>query len=227
MKKVVAMVLCCFFAFCSFSLVNAETASRQNSEINSISQTALIELNEDTIIQAKNEAASLKKYHNYLNRIGYYLYERKFDPLSHGMRNVESQEIALITPYSFAKYLYFIEGASFKEPNPSYIQKILNKNDIVYIAIDSNDTDFGRRYGFLSAPKITNVVLKINNKIYQPLEVNVPSVYGLWQFNNVQLFAFPIELFKESNTPFEILFADSWTEQSSFKITKKKLSGYK
>lgn len=190
-------------------------------------KTSLIILDTNYIIQSKNEAPKLKNFNNFLNQIGYHLWRRGFSPLSHGLNNVEDQEIALITPYSFSKYLYFINGASFKEPNPMHIQNILNKNDIIYIAIYSPRTNFGIRHGFLPAPRITNVVLKINNKIYQPVESNALSIFNSSSFNNMQLFAFPIELFHQDNTPFKILLADSWTEQAAYEVTSKKLNKWK
>lgn len=190
-------------------------------------KTSLVVLDARSILQSKSDAPNLKKFNNFLNQIGYHLWRREFNPLSHGLNNVEDQEIALITPYSFSKYLHFIEGVSFKEPNPLYIQNILNENNIVYIAIYSPRTNFGMRHGFLSAPKITNVVLKINNKIHQPIESNVLSIYNSSRFNNMQLFAFSIELFHQDNVPFQILLADSWAEQATYDVTSKKLSKWK
>jgi hypothetical protein len=186
--------------------------------------TSLIVLSDIMVKQAKGESVKVGNFKSYWNQVGYHLQTRDFDALSHGFRNTVKQDISLVTPYSFMKYLYFIKNNSFQEPTQGEIDNAKNLCDIVYVTIDSTPSDTEIHFDFQPAPRIVNVVLRINDKIYQPIVSNTRTLYNDAHFDSyVQVFGFPINLFNLENAPIEILIADGWQERCSIKINQSKL----
>ncbi|MEG2764384.1 MAG: hypothetical protein RR910_01370 [Acidaminococcaceae bacterium] len=105
------------------------------------------------------------------------------------------------------------------------INNILSHNNVAWIWVWSNGA-YDAILGNGPAPGITNVVIRKGNKIYQPLprEKYTPDyTFMTANINRAATWAFPIEIFSNDNTPFEIVLVDSQMHQKPLTINKDDL----
>lgn len=184
-------------------------------------KTSLIVLDDVSLSKAKKEASQLNDIDEWNLRVAYFLGSKGYSIFS----NSSEQRVQLITPYSIAKYAYYVTERNFKEPKQMTINNILSHNNVAWLWVWSNGA-YDAILGNGPAPGITNVVIRKGNKIYQPLprEKYTPDyTFMAANINRAAAWAFPIEIFSNDNTPFEIVLVDSQMHQKPLTINKEDL----
>lgn len=161
-------------------------------------KTILSTLSAEDIEKAKKEASKGK-------RASYDLYEKGrsfWDAMVYGV-NKANLRLALSTPYSQLRHLYYEETENFVIVDNAEKQAIIDSKDKVYIIPYSLDS-----YG-LYGTIIKNLVIKKDGKIYHAKEVEAPIMLAKFVSSNV--YAFDINLF--DGEPMEIIAVDAATDQ--------------
>ena len=161
-------------------------------------KTILSTLSAEDIEKAKKEASKGK-------RASYDLYEKGrsfWDAMTYGV-NKANLRLALSTPYSQLRNLYYEETENYIIVDNAEKQAIIDSKDKVYIIPYSLDS-----YGFYGTI-IKNLVIKKNGKIYHAKEVEPPIMLAKFISSNV--YAFDINLF--DGEPMEIIAVDAVTDQ--------------
>lgn len=195
----------------------APAISNQNASYPELTgKTDLIFLDDIAMKAAAKEAPQLKEAHGWNNEVAYWLGQKGYNDFF-DIKSRAPIRIQLLTPYSMMRYAYYKTQSQFKTPHQETINSILSYRQYAWVWVWTENNDY---HLYNTTMGIENVVLRINGEIQQPVNraISTPEYFvSAAKINKATLWAFPIEAFKKTNTPIEIVVVDS---ESNHKILK-------
>ena len=196
-------------------------------------KTSLIMLDEFAIAKARAEAPALKDINAWNRQIAYWIGSKGYSVFM----NYAPLRYQLITPYSLTRFAFYKAGRQFKEPDQSLLNEIANNKNIAWVYLWGSGTlDYAAR--MVPGPPITNVVIRKNGVIYQPLsrEQYVPAAItslgvsadaGAWpSLTTSSAWPFPIDLFSKEGD-FEIIAIDTEDHQKPLRVSAEDMVKFK
>lgn len=174
-----------------------------------------IQLNDNTMAQAKADCQSVGKFdNNDVRQYSYMLGEKSYG----FMNNQAPILIDIETPYSRARYNFYKESTIYRDFTDNEKSELIANKDTVKIITRCHAMATSMRLISLPAK---NVVIKKNGVVYKSTPLPVESYYLA-----DRKWLFPIELFNGSSD-IEIIVIDAYDNVKPLKVTKEKLSGIK
>lgn len=175
--------------------------------ITSNDSSIFLNINKKNILIAKNDIDRIKNEDGWNLKAAYYLGKKTNDRI---LENTYVHRYQLITPYTLIRYEAYKADRAYRLFDDTLVETLKNYDGVVWIWIWSAGT-YDRYVNITTAPLISHVVLKVEEKIYQPLDRNIfipDTLFSGMGINTDHIWPFPASIFSDDNIPIEVIATD-------------------